>query len=524
MYFLYYYSYGQLPRECTLDKEVFDFQCCPDTPMGECGGPTRGSCVDITEDMEDPCLSNSGNEDSRYCIAQQLLQSRPGTNRTDFRYLWPTQIFQKICVCNGNYGDYNCMGCKRGYTGEDCSQIAEPVVRKNVLSLSEAERAQLLNLTLLSKSSTASGYTVPIIEPVTSMSSESFVEISLYDIFVSFHYYAVRDQEINNCDDSSIISTFCNQQTPCPTPDFGHGGPGFLTWHRAYMLYVETELQRLSNDPTFGLPYWDWTDESMRNQIWDIMGKSDCGIFGDNDTTVEAPIDGPFQNWDAICTNALGIICNANNQMCNPTEDFTKIQRCIGGTTGVQCRVESTLPSTEEVEVALTEQAYDIEPYGTVNDNGGFRNALEGFEFLVHRDEDICEDFPGGFRITELHNRVHIYTGGTMLDVPTASNDPLFFLHHCNIDRLYEQWLDQFSNIPAYEPSVFNYDVNPGHNRDEYLAPMFPLFTNNDMHAKATSLGYTYTVPDDNDDSGSISLRGNTHMVGIWLAMYKCSN
>ena len=53
-------SYGQLPRECTLDKEVFDFQCCPDTALGECGGATRGLCVNITDNTVDPGADPGG--------------------------------------------------------------------------------------------------------------------------------------------------------------------------------------------------------------------------------------------------------------------------------------------------------------------------------------------------------------------------------------------------------------------------------------------------------------------------------
>jgi len=41
------------------------------------------------------------------------------------------------------------------------------------------------------------------------------------------------------------------------------------------------------------------------------------------------------------------------------------------------------------------------------------------------------------------HGAVHVALGGLMGSVPTAANDPIFWLHHCNIDRLWKRWLDQ---------------------------------------------------------------------------------
>ena len=48
-------SFGQLPRECTLDKKIFDFECCPNTTFGICGGSERGTCEDIRGRIIDPC-------------------------------------------------------------------------------------------------------------------------------------------------------------------------------------------------------------------------------------------------------------------------------------------------------------------------------------------------------------------------------------------------------------------------------------------------------------------------------------
>jgi tyrosinase len=41
------------------------------------------------------------------------------------------------------------------------------------------------------------------------------------------------------------------------------------------------------------------------------------------------------------------------------------------------------------------------------------------------------------------HNVVHGQVGGWMGSVPTAAQDPIFYLHHCNMDRLWNLWLAQ---------------------------------------------------------------------------------
>ncbi|MFF0817914.1 tyrosinase family protein [Rhodococcus sp. NPDC003318] len=41
------------------------------------------------------------------------------------------------------------------------------------------------------------------------------------------------------------------------------------------------------------------------------------------------------------------------------------------------------------------------------------------------------------------HGAVHVQVGGPMADFDTAGLDPIFWLHHANIDRLWEVWLGQ---------------------------------------------------------------------------------
>jgi tyrosinase len=73
-------------------------------------------------------------------------------------------------------------------------------------------------------------------------------------------------------------------------------------------------------------------------------------------------------------------------------------------------------------------------------------SVAEGLNYLAYADsvttfpwgpgetfEDLCERNP--------HNRVHNQVGGSMGDVPTAPADPIFWLHHCNVDRLWSAWV-----------------------------------------------------------------------------------
>src|SRR6476620_2349469 len=43
-------------------------------------------------------------------------------------------------------------------------------------------------------------------------------------------------------------------------------------------------------------------------------------------------------------------------------------------------------------------------------------------------------------RLESYHDEVHVWVGGDMQDIPTAAFDPVFFAHHCMIDRVWYLW------------------------------------------------------------------------------------
>ena len=198
-----------------------------------------------------------------------------------------------------------------------------------------------------------------------------------------------------------------------------HRGPAFLPWHRYLLIVMEQQLQRVLQDDTCGVPYWAWNrdgDLPPGQQTQAPVWGADCmGGSGDPVTT------GPFANPNVepnkftvrVETNSMGQVVSANRGLA----------RNIAGDI-------STLPTTTQARAAVGLDAYD-EPNWGVGSATTMRNVLEGWQ----------PDPPG------LHNRVHVFVGGDM--APASSpNDPIFFLNHCNVDRLWAAWQSKNPNTP----------------------------------------------------------------------------
>lgn len=90
--------------------------------------------------------------------------------------------------------------------------------------------------------------------------------------------------------------------------DCPHGNWWFLPWHRGYIGWFEQICRQLSGDPTFALPYWDWT-----------ATPSLPAPFGDN--SVLNPSNPAF----------IDSLQNFSNQFANPVttmyQNFTQAQQ-----------------------------------------------------------------------------------------------------------------------------------------------------------------------------------------------------
>jgi tyrosinase len=165
-----------------------------------------------------------------------------------------------------------------------------------------------------------------------------------------------------------------------------HGSYHFLSWHRMYLYFFDRILRAAAGDPQLVLPYWNWTDPAQR--------------------TLPAPFRQP-----ANTSNALYIA---------PP----------GRPSALDSGSASLGAGTVDYSAAFTDTNFDW-PSGSGASFGGQIAAPMQF------------NSPHGAFESQPHDVVHVALGGLMSDPDTAAQDPIFWLHHANIDRMWNRWLAQ---------------------------------------------------------------------------------
>jgi tyrosinase len=208
-----------------------------------------------------------------------------------------------------------------------------------------------------------------------------------------------------------------------PTGNRAHGGPVFAPWHRLFLRRLEEAIQSVTADTTFGLPYWDWAQDGQLSPI----GQLSASIW----TQVGPPrgeiTTGPFGQL------RVRLVTNIEDERI-----YVVPGRPIIRDAGRHPAAPG-LPNRADQTNTLGDGTYDRANWDMSANS--FRNKLEGW-----RDAQTPPRQP-----PRMHNRVHVFIGGSM--APASSpNDPLFFLNHCNVDRQWEAWLTQRGR--TYVPSA----------------------------------------------------------------------
>ena len=185
-----------------------------------------------------------------------------------------------------------------------------------------------------------------------------------------------------------------------------HGTWYFLPWHRGYLAAFEAivaaAVKKLQGPDDWALPYWNYFDAQNPNA-----------------RRIPAPFLDPVLPDDG-----------KPNPLSQPPRRDTTVLEPFGSVPDISL-------------MAMNEPDFLVGGDGTI----GFGGGVTSFSRSGARAGDL-ERNP--------HNPVHVmiggFDGGFMSDPNFAGLDPLFWLHHCNIDRLWEAWMNAPGRTMVRDP------------------------------------------------------------------------
>lgn len=312
-------------------------------------------------------------------------------------------------------------------------------IRKNVRSLTAEERRALVDALLILK------------------------RRNRYDQYVHWHHHLM------------VPTVMPYEPRDANYRNGAHRGPAFLPWHREFLLQVENDLQGI--EPSIAIPYWDWTQDTGMaapgtSPVWDEDFMGGDGVEADQWRVATGPFAHATGDWPVPAYPEAGL-------------PGLGLKRRFG-------RVLPTLPTIDDVKLAMSELFYDTPNFNQSPFTIGFRNRLEGW--ITQRGDPRVKTTG-----SQLHNRVHLWVGGNM-EPMTSPDDPVFFLHHCFVDKLWADWqARQKRDNPDAAPHYCPVKGGPeGHNLGNTLHPWTRTIQE---VLDIDSLGYSYEQPVPPDDT-----------------------
>ena len=469
--------WAQFPAVCNTQDSLSTKTCCPDN----CG--SRGTCVSIREEVE-------SSWDSANATIVNILHGMPGWPQ-DVRYQWPLKIFESVCSCDEGWGGYDCSQCDFGYIGNNDGECvkrssSQLLVRRNFVDLSEQDQLNFIKLLEAAKNQEVKEWAAITSVPDEASDYYKLQNVSTYDMLVFTHLLSIKEKESSSCRailNSNVTDNFIL---------FAHAAATFLPWHRYFILRFESELRRIGEGlgiSDFTLPYWDWTPTSSCL----IFTHELFGTPEHNDEVVN--VSGTlFENgkWPVVCdlpyrekaehqvVTKSATECAKVKTLCDIEGDRMANRRLQRGAFTDFTQGLKKLPDYELIAMTLFPDAL-----GGIY---GFSDRLEG---------NVEQCFGGSVKCmaydllsANLHKVVHGFVGGQMTNAGTSVNDPVFYLHHANVDRIFECWLQKFNGTPpSYQPV---HGGPPGHNLNDFFVPLFPLKRIADTYKESKELGYVY--------------------------------
>jgi tyrosinase len=300
-----------------------------------------------------------------------------------------------------------------------------------------------------------------------------------------------------------------------------HDSVLFPAWHRAYIALFEQEFLSVVNSianswPTSGAattkaqmqqaastmrwPYWDWAAAPPNggNNFPNMVSAPTISVSG---PTGQETIKNPFFKYTFNDPSNMHYspFTIWKNTLRYPTSD----------TASATSQEASCVSAFNNIRASLQDQLYQL--FSTCKDYLHFSNDHAG------SSSTSCSNSLEG-----IHNTVHTTTGGVpstsvktaghMYYLSTAAFDPVFWLHHTNVDRIFAMW--QTINPNSYGASqtaphnTWTIAQGTTQNADSPLTPFYKdsgstFWTTNGVQNWANTFHYTYPEFADSDGSSA---------------------
>ncbi|UNI23818.1 Tyrosinase [Purpureocillium takamizusanense] len=265
-----------------------------------------------------------------------------------------------------------------------------------------------------------------------------------------------------------------------------HGEKLFISWHRPYVILFEQVLvshaKRLAQTYPQGLrevytqaadqlrsPYWDWADNSAVPPAT-VPAKVTVNI-PNGDGVQEEEVDNPLYSYDIpqpVLDGQYGAFDSENRPRT------------------MRCPAPQTYP--ESANGLLAQRPYRQWVYDA------FTRAVDFTDFATTSPTIVSLEL--------IHNGVHwdAACGQQFLSPELAAFDPLFMLHHSNIDRLWSYWQALKPDQDIFQDSYSGQSrfASPAGKTISSKSPLEPFFGPNRVQHTTESVrsirgfGYSY--------------------------------
>ncbi|TPP62724.1 Tyrosinase [Fasciola gigantica] len=430
-----------------------------------------GVCCPIPKGGSEPCGGNGvGSCEPSFVQLEPL----PKHMRQDDRMHWPSHFFKHTCKCEGNFFGVACDECWYGWEGPLCNK-RHKVVRRNIFSYTPKEREMFVNIVAKTTQLKSDYLIIYEKEPIHSdpLWRPKFLDVDYQYLIAYWHEYASRGTLYHSPETCDAVRKIDNN----------HNVVGFATWHRYLMLLWERALRKIATDlygwHDFAIPYWDWVD----NTVCEVCRNDMVGAMGPWVNGIRLIHEGsPFSEWPENCSppeKGFGCYgCHTSWPHFKPLHRHYKL---------------TEFPTTDELQFALSRKTFYLSDLvEDLRKCRGFHQALEGF----------CG--PPGSNSTSgyMHNKVHNMVAGSFCCASTAANDPIFILHHSQVDRIFQIWFQRYRPRPTDFP---NHGVEPTNCRECNMVAFIPAVRHVEMFVDMRDLGIHY----DNYDFGKHGFKGD---------------